>query len=115
MKNIHLIINITMIFTLIIIISFSTSINTFPTTSLDIPHNDFFEDKLMPYFRYNDIDKDGLKEMFQIISNEIMAKERELNAKNQIIEQKLVEFNNMNLNSVIRKQHMPDDVVLGVQ
>ena len=51
----------------------------------------------------------------KIISNEIMAKERELNAKNQIIEQKLVEFNNMNLNSVIRKQHMPDDVVLGVQ
>ena len=84
----------TLLFSIIIILS-AHIISAFPTTSLNEPNIDFFAEKLMPYFRATEIGKNELKDMFQIISNEIMENERELNAKNGIIEKYLTEINQM--------------------
>ena len=95
-----------MILVLSIAVIFSVHIiNAFPAASLKEPNIDFFEEKLMPYFRATEIGKNELRDMFRIISNEIMEKERELNAKNVIIEKHFTEINQMKRDIAVIKQY----------
>ena len=79
----------------ITIVLSATIVTAFPTNSLNEPKIDFFEEKLMPYFLANEIGNNELKDMFRIISNEIMEKERELSTKNVIIKNHLTEIKQM--------------------
>ena len=81
-----------MILLLSAILMFSSKLLAFQETSHDYDDSNLLDKKLMPYFHSNDIGRNEI-EMFRIISEEIKENRKELKAKEEIINQNVLEIN----------------------
>ena len=104
-----------MILLLCVILAFSSKLLASQETSQDLPDDSFFNYKLMPYLHSNDIGRNELEEMFRLISGEIEEEGKELKAKEQLIEENVLEINQLNNEIVhLRQRNIPAEPLPGV-
>ena len=103
-----------MILLLFTILVLSSNLLVAHEISQDQFDGNLFDQKLMPYFNSNNLDRNSL-EMFRIISEEIEENRKELKAKEALINENFVEIKQLkNQITHLRQRNMTADPLPGV-
>ena len=90
-------------------------ITALPTSLLDDPNIDSFEQNVMRYFHDGDVGKDELRNMVRLISDTIIEKEIQLDNKNKLIGKNLREIAQMKNEITLIRKHQNTQPLSSIQ